>query len=215
MAKNELIYVFDPLCGWCYGFSNHIKRFMEDNNSTFEISVYSGGMILGEQVGPIGAIAPFISKSSKTVEERTGVKFGDAFINGVLREGTMVLNSEVPARALRTMKAIDRSKSLEYAHKIQSMLYYDGIDPNIPENYKDIVESSGLDFEDFYNRFSSREYLEKTYDEFKFAAALGVKGYPTLFMRVDETIYLMARGFIPSEEIQRMADKILTAINDN
>ncbi|QCK13661.1 DsbA family protein [Mangrovivirga cuniculi] len=215
MEKKELIYVFDPLCGWCYGFSDHIKRFSDKHKDTFDVTVLSGGMILGEQVGPIGAVAPYIAGAYKTVEEKTGVKFGKPFVDGVLKEGTMVMDSEVPARALRTMKAIKRSKSIEYAHKIQSLLYFEGQDLNKVENYKKIVEDCGLDYDDFYNRFTSREYLEKTYDEFKFAAALGVKGYPTLFMKSGETIYLMARGFIPLEEIERMVDKIENAINEN
>lgn len=57
----KLIYVYDALCGWCYGFSPIIKQFYKKHKNHFDsIQVVSGGMIRGERIGAIGEVAPYI-----------------------------------------------------------------------------------------------------------------------------------------------------------
>ncbi len=43
----KLIYVYDALCGWCYGFSPVITDFSARHASEFAVEVVSGGMVLG------------------------------------------------------------------------------------------------------------------------------------------------------------------------
>ena len=76
-GKFSIIYVYDALCGWCYGFSPVIKQVFEKYQAQFDFEVISGGMILGERQGPIGEVAAYIKGAYKTVEDTTGVKFGE------------------------------------------------------------------------------------------------------------------------------------------
>ena len=63
--KPTLIYCYDAYCGWCYGFSEVMKKINSEYKSQFEIEVLSGGMILPGEPVSIGATAGYISKAYK------------------------------------------------------------------------------------------------------------------------------------------------------
>ncbi|MDB5269973.1 MAG: hypothetical protein JWP58_3013, partial [Hymenobacter sp.] len=49
----ELLYVHDPLCGWCYGMSPVISQVQREFAGRVDVSVLCGGMVLGDDAGPI------------------------------------------------------------------------------------------------------------------------------------------------------------------
>ena len=108
--KITILYFYDALCGWCYGFSPVIQKLHQQFEDHFEFQIISGGLRLGEGVSPIGEVAPYIKAGAyQTVEERCGVKFGEAFIKGPMEKGDMILNSEPPAIALAIVKDLVRT----------------------------------------------------------------------------------------------------------
>ncbi|MEY4661231.1 MAG: hypothetical protein RLZZ42_1183, partial [Bacteroidota bacterium] len=78
--KPTIIYCYDAYCGWCYGFSPVIKNLWQRYNQAFDFETLSGGMIPENATRHISAIAPYIRDAYKTVEETTGVKFGEDFL---------------------------------------------------------------------------------------------------------------------------------------
>ena len=122
----KLIYVFDPLCGWCYGFSPVVVGLWEATRDQVDWDVIPGGMVVGENVGPIGRIAGFITASLPRLESTTGVTLGKGFKEGVLEEGSMVLSSLEPARALVAAKLIDSALAVPFAAALQEELYHEG-----------------------------------------------------------------------------------------
>ncbi|HET8830003.1 MAG TPA: DsbA family protein, partial [Pelobium sp.] len=77
--KLEIIYVYDALCGWCYGFSDVMTKLYHEYKNDFDFEVISGGMILGDREGPISGTAELIKTHLPRVEETTGVVFGQGF----------------------------------------------------------------------------------------------------------------------------------------
>lgn len=69
--RSEIIYVFDPLCGWCYGFSPVIKQAYDSYKDKADFKVLAGGMVIGDQIGPIGRISEFLKKATTNVTQRT------------------------------------------------------------------------------------------------------------------------------------------------
>ncbi|MFW5762224.1 MAG: DsbA family protein, partial [Cyclobacteriaceae bacterium] len=93
---HKIIYCYDALCGWCYGFSPVMEKIHQQYQQDFQFEVISGGMITGERIGPVGEVAPYIKQAYKLVENTTGVKFGDDFLR-VLNEGKAIFTSIPPA----------------------------------------------------------------------------------------------------------------------
>lgn len=53
-------------------------------------------MVVGKVV-PIGEVASYISWACKDVEKATGVKFGDGFLNDILKDGKAIFTSIYPS----------------------------------------------------------------------------------------------------------------------
>jgi putative protein-disulfide isomerase len=82
MDKPIIYYCYDAYCGWCYGFSEVMKKIEATFNDRFEFEVLSGGMIPAENPSPIKATASYISKEYKNVEAISGIQFGK-IISGI------------------------------------------------------------------------------------------------------------------------------------
>ena len=129
MEQLKLIYIYDALCGWCYGFSPVINDFAEKFKEELDIQVVSRGMIRGDRIGPIGEVAPYIKDAYKTVEDSTGVKFGEAFLQAILADGSTVFTSIPASIALSVFKTLQPENSLKYATDLQKAIYLDGVQP--------------------------------------------------------------------------------------
>jgi putative protein-disulfide isomerase len=209
-VKNKnvtLTYVFDPLCGWCYGFSPQMKKLHDKYKTELNIEVLCGGMVLGKKSGPIGEVAPFIKEAYTRVEDYTGVKFGTAFLNDVMMPGTRIFSSEEPCIAFVTLKQLKPEKAFEFSHLLLNALYRDGLDFNKPESYKAIAEKSGIDYKDFLNAYQKNKAT--TYQEFERAAGFGVSGYPSVLITINGKTSLISSGYKSFEELDQALNKLI------
>jgi len=197
-----LIYVYDALCGWCYGFSPVIARFKEAYANQFNVEVLSGGMITGNRIGQIGEVAPYIKWAYKEVENTTGITFGEAFLNDILEDGKTVFNSIPPAIALSVFKNSQKENSLAFAASIQKAIYYDGIEPEDFEAYRKIAAGYGLDASTFISNMKAAKFEKSAHREFEISARLGVRGFPSLVLESEGSYHKVGSGFMPFEVLK-------------
>lgn len=201
-SKQKIIYVFDALCGWCYGFSPVMQAVYENYGDEFDFEVLSGGMILGEEVERVDKQSGPSIDSFKAIEEVTGIAFGTAFIHNY-EFGTMVFNSEVPAIALAVFKSFAPGKAMEFAQQMQNSIYYDGKNPGNMDLYRYLSANYSIDPDLFEKKMSATEFKEAAYYEFALAKQLQVSSYPAVLIQASETkFYLVARGFADYETME-------------
>lgn len=210
--KIKIIYVYDALCGWCYGFSPVIKECYNKYKNEFDFEVLSGGMMMGDRVGSINDIAPFIKTAYHNVENTTGVKFGEAYLR-VLEEGSMILNSEKPSIALSLFKEHFPDKAILFAHEIQHALYFDGRDPNDYETYRYIAVNHGIDPDEFEDTMKTENAKEAAFYDFALARQLQVDSFPAVLMQTSDTgFYLIAKGYTDLETLELRIKNVLNEI---
>jgi len=209
MKEYAIIYIYDALCGWCYGFSPVMQQLKENYKDDMEFTVLSGGMIGGERVGPIGEVAGYISEAYKTVEERTGVKFGEDFLE-LLQEGKAIFNSVPPSVALTVFKAQKPQEALEFAGRLQRAIYHEGIEPENVAAYGKMAEEFGLNAEEFVAAMQSEEFKQATLQEFQQVAQWEIKGFPSVIMATQEKLYLIAQGYVPYEQLDAAVQQVMT-----
>ncbi|SHI61789.1 putative protein-disulfide isomerase [Hymenobacter daecheongensis DSM 21074] len=193
----EILYIFDPLCGWCYGMSPVMQRIKADYAGRVAVSVLCGGMVTGERVAPIGAAWGYIEGALAQVEQAAGVEFGAAF-RALGAEGRNIQDSEPPCRAITIFRQLDeQDRAINFAHDIQQAHFYHGHDLNDPRTYEALVAAYGLDLAEFRRRWLLPETAAATQKEFAAVAQIGVQGFPTIILRVGNQGYLLARGFQP------------------
>lgn len=207
-----IIYCYDPYCGWCYGFSGVMKRVAEEYAGQFDFEVLSGGMILPDEPRHIGVMAGYIQKAYKTVEEYSGVKFGEDYLWHIFNpdKSDWFLHSEKPSIALCIFKEYHPGKQVAFAADLQYAHLYEGRDLTDDEAYRHLLEKYSIPADTFYDRLRSNEYKEKAYYEFALVKQLQVSGFPTVLLQAAESkFYLIARGFTPYETLKQRIESIL------
>src|SRR5690606_41305800 len=72
MNKVKIIYVYDAICGWCFGFSPTMAKIKENYKTEIEFDVVSCGIKLGNGVGIIDVVAPDIKTSLQNTDNTCG-----------------------------------------------------------------------------------------------------------------------------------------------
>jgi len=202
--KNTLINVYDPLCGWCYGFGPVLIQLQEKYKDQLEFDVISGGMITGTSIGPLSNMSSFIKKAYKVVEQSTGVKFGDQFVNKTLEEGKVVFSSLEPAKALTIMRHLNRNVVVEFSHEIQKLIYKDGIDPVQYSAYLPLFQQYGFDQKQVLPLFASKDMEQETINEFSMAQRWKINGFPTCVIQTEDgKAYPISNGYLPFAEMEK------------
>lgn len=209
MEKAKLLYFYDPLCGWCFGFSPVIKKLEQEFKEQIEFEAISGGMVLGDRVKPLSEMKEYLKEAMPRLEQMTGVKFGKPYLE-ILDEGSLMLNSELPCIAMTVFKSMSNKSSIEFASALQSALYGKGINLNEITNYQELVESFDLPWEVFRSKLEDPAYKEKTYQEFQIGQQMGIGGFPSVVLSVGKQGYLIARGYRAENELKAVIEEILT-----
>jgi len=209
--RARLIYVYDAFCGWCYGFSGVMKQVYEDYQDQMDFQVVSGGMMLGDREGPVGEVAPFIKGAYTTVETHTGVTFGEAYLEKLMA-GTHYMNSMPPALAMTVFRDHLPDQTVPFAHALQRMFYYDGVDGNDTLSYGRLAATFGLDEAEFVSKMAAPATLERTREDFQLSNQLGVNGFPTVFLMHHGQLHLLARGYTDPTTFTSRIDSVLATV---
>lgn len=208
--KIKLLYVYDPLCGWCYGFGPVAEKIEHDYAGSVELEIISGGMIMGDRIAPVGDMAGYILDAIPRLQKTTGVTFGQPYIK-LLKEGTYVTSSEKPSVALCVYKSFKTERRVEFAHSIQKAFFVDAKDLNQNSTYADLAATFGIERNQFLTRMQDSIYLKQAHAEFKRAADLGITGFPTLLQQQGTAYTKISEGYSNYESIEKYLNKQLKA----
>jgi putative protein-disulfide isomerase len=210
--KPIIYYCYDAYCGWCFGNSKVILQLQNEYAEKVDVEVLSGGMVISDDPKPISVTAAYILNAYKTVEDYTGVKFGEDYLWHIKNpeQSDWFPNSEKPAIALCIFKEIHPTKQVAFAADLQYALYAEGRDLCDNEAYRLILEKYNIDIEDFFTKLKETDYKEKAYNEFAICKQLQVTGFPTTFIQMpDNKFYILASGYTPYETLKDKVEKIL------
>ncbi|TNC75397.1 DsbA family protein [Janthinobacterium lividum] len=120
-----LHYIFDPLCGWCYGAAPLVEAARAVPGLT--VAFHGGGMMTGSnrrQITP--EWRGYVLPHDRRIEQMSGQPFGDAYINGLLNDTTAMMDSEPPITAILASEAL-AGKGLDMLQRVQRAHYVDGL----------------------------------------------------------------------------------------
>lgn len=207
-----LIYCYDAYCGWCYGFSPVIKQIAEDFKGIIATEVLSGGMVLPETPQPIALTAPYIREAYKTVEEYTGIRFGEDYLWHIFNpeQSDWFPHSEKPAIAMSVIKEYRPDLAVAFASDIQYALHYEGRDLTDDEAYRHLLPGYGIEAATFYRDLHDEKFKEKAYYDFALVKQLQVTSFPQLLLQASENkFYLVAKGYTDYETVKARLAQII------
>ncbi|MFQ2271611.1 DsbA family protein [Aeromonas enteropelogenes] len=173
-----LHYVYDPLCGWCYGAASLLAA--AAGIPGIAIELHAGGLWLGARRQPMGmALRDYVRPHDERIAALTGQSFGERYFNDLLlREGYM-LDSEPPIRAILAVIALG-GDGHAMLHRIQQSHYRDGIWVGALDALAALAAEQGISQEAFIGAFHRADLAAHLADSQGWMDRLGGQGYPTL-----------------------------------
>ena len=206
--KPTIVYIFDPICGWCYTFNPIIEKLHAKFKHKVDFVIVNGGMIYDTKVRPISDMSEFILSGYEDMENLTGVKFGTRYIQ-MVEAGKELLDSEKPALAMTAFQTLHPHKSLEFARKLQESHFLYGKSFNNDSTYTHLAEHYGINSAEFLQTMNSDSTKTATRNDFKKVEDAGINGFPTLLIKIDGQVSPITHGFEKYEKLEKKIEKLL------
>lgn len=124
MTTITLHYIFDPLCGWCYGAAPLVDAAQAVPG--LNIALHGGGMMTGSNRRKIDAQwRGHVIEHDVRIAAMTGQVFGEAYTNGLLLDTSVVMDSAPPTSAILAAENL-AGRGIDMLHCIQVAHYQEG-----------------------------------------------------------------------------------------
>jgi len=177
-----LHYVYDPLCGWCYGAEPLVLAAQGIPGLVLEM--HAGGLWPQATRLP-EATRRYIQQADARIAAMSGQPFGSAYLEGLLLDSTMVLDSRPTIAAVLAAAALDPSKALPMLQGIQHAHYEQGRRVVETDVLLDIAAACGLErsaFAEALDQAPVDAHIEATRE---LMAQVGAQGFPAFALDIE------------------------------
>ena len=208
MARSTLIYIADPMCSWCWGFSPVLADIREryENHAAFQLLL--GGLRPGNTERFDESRRTYILQHWKAVHERTGQPFNFEF----QMQPTFTYDTEPASRAIIVIRQLIPGKEWEYLAQIQEAFYVQNADVTKIEVLEELAVALGIDASSFREMFQLPETKQKVWEDFDHARQLGVDGFPTLVGHHGSLVSTLMHGYLDVKALTSSIDNFLEQV---
>jgi putative protein-disulfide isomerase len=199
--KDTIIYVGDPMCSWCYGFSPELDKIKAAFPNTHFLMVMGGLRINGDE--SMEDLSSFLWEHWKDVQKASGQKFNFS----ILKNSNFFYDTEPACRAVVLVRNLFPDMEYKFFKALQHAFYFDNYDPTEIETFNKVLADLKLDDTQFNKLFKKTDSRDNVIIDFQNAQSLGVKGFPALFARINGKLYSVTNGY-------QKADKLINLLKD-
>jgi putative protein-disulfide isomerase len=203
---NEILYIGDPMCSWCWGFAPVLNAIQDEFGDEAPVSIILGGLHAYDDFPMSKDYKANIRRHWEDVNKATGAIFDYSFFD---RED-FVLDTEPACRAVVTARHMNRAVLLPFYESISRSFYSENKDTTDLQTFRPLAEEVGLDFAEFSEIFGSPEIKDNTKSDFQFSQQLGVTGFPTVVVKEGDKLALLTAGYRPFQDLQPAIEDWLT-----
>lgn len=185
-----LHYIYDPLCGWCYG----AEPLVQASRSVLPVIAHGGGMMTGanrQSVSP--QLRNYVMPHDRRIAEYTGQPFGEAYFEVLLRDHTAVFDSAPPIAAVLAAEQV-AGRGLELLARLQRAHYVEGRRIADHAVLSELAQDIGLDPQAFEIAFAEAPTERHIKDSRTLLATVGGQGFPTFALEQEGRITLIDLG---------------------
>jgi putative protein-disulfide isomerase len=211
--KTLVTYLFDPLCGWCYGASPGIQRLGRDKGVLLELA--PTGLFTGAGGRSLDAsFADYAWSNDTRIEKLTGQRFTEAYHTQVLRRPGGRFDSAATTLALTAVALSDAPRELDTLQLLQEARYVHGLDTSAATVVLKLLRDAGLGPAADRMAAGDRETLAANAARLRKAQglmqSLGVQGVPALVITNGQGSRLL-RGELLYGDADRLLEQITSA----
>ena len=185
VTTTHITYLFDPLCGWCYGASGALEQLAAQPD--LSINLLATGLFAGENARPMDdQFASFAWSNDQRISSLSGQPFSDTYRHNILGNRTRLFDSGPATLALAAIALAASGQELKVLKAIQNARYVEGRDITDITVLSDILRGLGLkEVADGLATPSDtvlKAYRKQIENAQTQMYRLGVKGVPTLLV---------------------------------
>jgi putative protein-disulfide isomerase len=178
MTKPTLIYIYDPMCSWCWGYRETWQILQEKLSSKVSVQYLVGGLAPDSLEPMPENMQQFLQQTWHNIAKQLGCEFNFDFWSQCQPR-----RSTYPAcRAV----IIAREQALEQAMvlAIQEGYYLQAKNPSDNITLTTMAASIGLDAEAFDKALNSENVNQQLLAEIEFVRQLPINGFPSLVLAI-------------------------------
>lgn len=197
--QSEIIYIGDPMCSWCYGFSPVIQALFAKYKKDVKMTLMMGGLHPGNDYVVNEAYRHFLLGHWHEIAERTGQEFSF----GILDQLGWIYDTEKACRAAVAMRRLQPESAYPYFAVIQEGFYRYNRDPHDPDTFAKVAEEFGIERQAFLSAYADPAVKAETADDFEWARSHGVSGFPTVLVRDKRGMSVLTHGYQPLSALEK------------
>lgn len=207
-----LVYGFDPICGWCFGFRTAVASLRQSLAGRVRWRVACGGLVTVARITPIGQTREYLQRGMAMVEAGTDARFGEGFTKGLLAQGTWVSTSEPGCRAVLLVQTLEGSeKALDFGDELSRAFYVDGRPTDDVDSLKRVAQKTKVDASRLLEAWSAPGAEHQTWQAFSKAREEGVSSYPSMFLDRGRGLEPVVSGCLPADEALARIERSLAS----
>ncbi|WP_050316673.1 DsbA family protein [Yersinia enterocolitica] len=152
-AATKLHYIFDPLCGWCYGAAPLVK--VAQDIPKLMLVLHGGGMMSGANRRQIDSQwRGYVMPHDRRIAQLTGQIFGDDYFNKLLNDTSVIMDSTPPIAAILAMEEL-AGRGAAMLHRIQHAHYVEGHRITDTRVLTELAVELGLNSDEFIHTYNT------------------------------------------------------------
>lgn len=210
MTDAALIYVHDPMCSWCFGFSKTLKTLLDQLPEDLKVKRLLGGLAPDSNEPMPEATCNMVRQNWQRIEQAIpGVLFNyDFWDNCEPRRATY------PAcRAVIAARQQGEVFDVLMTRQIQQAYYQQARNPSNDSTLIELAAETGLDQQVFSNDLASNETQQILLEEISLSRSLGVNGFPSLVMECNGRYELIHTSYTKANSMLNQINSILSSLD--
>lgn len=187
--KNELIYVHDPMCSWCWGFRNTFNQLKQRLDGELPIRYLLGGLAPDSDQPMPQAMQQQLADTWLRIQQRIpNTDFNHAFWTDCSPR-----RSTYPAcRAVIAAKNIDNASEQNMILAIQKAYYLNAKNPSDDETLITLANEIGLDSGKFKRLLNDPQIQSQLENEIAETRKIHATSFPSLVLKLGDSYWPVA-----------------------
>ncbi|MER0216693.1 MAG: DsbA family protein [Nitrosomonas sp.] len=193
MRTSRIFYIHDPMCSWCYAFSQSWAALQRDLPHDMDIVYLVGGLApdTAEPMPP--ATQKMVQQAWQRIEQTVpGVHFNWDFWS----RNTPIRSTYPACRAVLAAKKQRTEAEPEMIRAIQTAYYQQAKNPSLPETLQACAREIGLDADAFIEDLKSPAIENELQQQMQQARSMEVYSYPSLRLVHNNNVYPIAIDYL-------------------
>ncbi len=208
----NLIYVADPMCTWCYGFSASVDALLREPGAAapLQLALLMGGLQPFTTTPLSKAHAGLLEAEWQHVAAATGEAFCGTGASALHSPGFRY-DTEPASRAVVAVRSIWPRSVWRMFRALQRAFYADGRDITQAVVLADIAAEVGIRRTDFATAHASQVMRDAVRQEFVQARGAGLDAFPILLRQTAAQLVPVCRGYLSPAELRGQVEAIADA----